>query len=202
MNNKKTIVLASGSPRREELLVQIFDDFEIVPARLNEPSPCWQTSRAPELWVESLAYLKAAEVAQAYPSAVIIAADTVCVHNGKIIGKPADIDDARNILTNHFAGPNYVITGLAVLAPAGNIKIIDHAVTELDMRAMTDIELEEYLDSGIWQGKAGAYAYQSGGDKFVKQIKGSESNVVGLPMELLTDILQSLGILNWLRDAE
>ena len=185
------IILASGSPRRELLLKEIVSDFDIVPAKLEEPVPLWEVSQAPEMWVESLAYLKAAEVAQAHPHAIIIAADTVCVHSGRIIGKPKCVDHARHILTNYFAGTGKVITGLAIVNAAEGKKVVTHDVTELEMRAMTAEELEDYLAAGRWEGKAGAYAYQEGGDKFVKQINGSESNVVGLPLELLGGILKS-----------
>ena len=181
--------MASGSPRRAGLLKSIVSDFDIVPAKVEEPVPTWEVSQAPEVWVESLAYLKAAEVAQAHPHAVIIAADTVCVHSGRIIGKPKCVDHARHILTHYFAGKGKVITGLAVVSHSEDHKVITHDVTELEMRAMTGDELDAYLEAGTWEGKAGAYAYQEGGDKFVKDIKGSESNVVGLPLEILEELL-------------
>lgn len=180
------IILASGSPRREQLLRELVDDFEIIPARIDEPSYDG-SALCPEVWVESLAYLKAAEVAQRNADALIIAADTICLHSGRIIGKPDDMEHARDILTNYFAGVVRVITGIAILKPDKGIRIIDHVVTELTMRAMTERELKEYLASGTWQGKAGAYAYQEGGDKFVEKIQGSETNVVGLPVEWLKE---------------
>ncbi len=191
MKSDVRIILASGSPRRAGLLKEIISDFDIVPANVEEPVPGWEVSQAPEVWVESLAYLKAAEVAQAHPHAVIIAADTVCVHSGRIIGKPKCVDHAKHILTHYFSGASKVITGLAIVSPSKGHKVITHDVTELDMRAMTNEELDAYLESGAWEGKAGAYAYQEGGDKFVDNIIGSESNVVGLPLELLRELLES-----------
>ena len=189
MKSDTRIILASGSPRRADLLKGMIADFDIVPAKVDEPIPSWEVSQAPEAWVESLAYLKAAEVAQAHPHAIIIAADTVCVHSGRIIGKPKCVDHARHILTHYFAGKGRVITGLAVVSYSECRKVITHDITELEMRAMTSEELEGYLVAGTWEGKAGAYAYQEGGDKFVKEIKGSESNVVGLPLEILQEVL-------------
>lgn len=191
MNDRQSplIILASGSPRRRDLLKEVFSDFVVVPPQVVEPTPTTDICRAAHLWVEALAYLKAAEIAQSHPESLIIAADTVCLHSGRIIGKPADISQARHILTHFFAGTSKVVTGLAVLLPCRNTKVVTHAVTELDLRPMTNTELEDYLNSGLWQGKAGAYAYQEGGDKFVKKITGSESNVVGLPLELLREVL-------------
>ncbi|MCP4707701.1 MAG: Maf-like protein, partial [Planctomycetes bacterium] len=91
-----------------------------------------------------------------------------------------------------FGGKNDVITGIALLHPGRIERIITHVRTTLTMRPMTGTELEAYLDSGAWRGKAGAYALQEGGDKFVLSAKGSESNVVGLPLEKLDEILSEI----------
>ncbi|GAF70046.1 unnamed protein product, partial [marine sediment metagenome] len=109
-------------------------------------------------------------------------------HGNEVIGKPKDEADARRILTTRFAGRNDVITGVAVLYPPDRRRIITRVVTTIMMRAMTEAELESYMASGVWEGKAGAYALQEGGDKFVLSMDGSESNVVGLPMETLEKI--------------
>ncbi|MBN2063656.1 MAG: septum formation protein Maf [Sedimentisphaerales bacterium] len=190
------IILASGSPRRRGLLAELVAEFTVIVPELTEPVLPDMECQAADIWVESLAYLKAAQVAQSHAEQVVIAADTVCVHSGRIIGKPEDQEHARKILTDHFAGNCQVITGLAVLWPAKRLRLITHAITELEMRAMTASELEQYLASGLWEGKAGAYAYQEGGDRFVISRKGSESNIVGLPLELLGDILRANGITN------
>ncbi len=194
--NKTGIILASGSPRRQGLLAELGAEFTVIVPELAEPALPDMECKAADIWVESLAYLKAAQVAQSHPEQVIIAADTVCVHSGRIIGKPENREDARNILTNYFAGNCQVITGLAVLWPDKKLRHITHAVTELEMRAMTPAELNEYLASGLWEGKAGAYAYQEGGDRFVLSRKGSESNIVGLPLELLREILRANEIID------
>lgn len=119
-------------------------------------------------------------------------ADTVVAHGPEIIGKPKDQADARRILTTQFAGRNDVITGVAVLYPPDHRRMITHVITTIMMQAMTESELEEYMAGGAWQGKAGAYALQEGGDKFVLSMDGSESNVVGLPMEKLTEIFSRI----------
>lgn len=183
------LILASGSPRREQLLRDGGYEFEVVEPRHEEPElPSGLV--LPTEWAESLAYYKARGVAFERSEAVVVGADTIVVNGGQIIGKPRDEEHAREILMGQFAGRNEVITGLAVILPGQLGRIITHVRTVLMMRAMTGQELEDYLAAGTWQGKAGAYAYQEGGDKYVESIEGSESNVVGLPMEKLGEIFE------------
>jgi len=182
------LILASASPRRRELLRGAGYEFDVVPPPVHEPvAPAH--SIAPGFWAEALAYFKARSVAESHPEAIVVGADTVVTHGGRMIGKPKDVADARRILSSMFAGRNEVITGLAVVYPPNASRIITHVTTVLTMRAMRREELEEYLAGGAWRGKAGAYALQEGGDRFVESIVGSESNVVGLPMEKLEEIL-------------
>jgi septum formation protein len=182
------LILASASPRRRQFLRDAGYDFEVVPPPIEEPAePPVGIESA--VWVETLAYLKARSVFELHPNALVIGADTVVTYENQIIGKPADLAHARRILTTQFGGKNDVITGLAVLHPGRFGCIITHVTTTLIMRPMTATELEEYLAGGAWRGKAGAYALQEGGDKFVQAAHGSESNVVGLPMEKLREIL-------------
>jgi len=183
------LILASGSLRRRQLLRDGGYEFEVVEPRYEEPV-LPNDSVLPKAWAEALAYYKARGVAFERPEAVVIGADTIVVNGGQIIGKPRDEEHAREILKNQFVGRNEVITGLAVVLPGQLGRIITHVRTVLMMRAMTEQELEEYLAAGTWQGKAGAYAYQEGGDNFVEAIEGSESNVVGLPMEKLGEIFE------------
>jgi len=194
MSLRYPLVLASGSPRRRALLAEAGYVFEVAPADVLEPAApeCGSTAEA-VAWVEAMAYYKARSVATGRAEAVIVGADTVVVHDGCIIGKPRDEAHARQLLTEHFAGRNDVITGLAVLCPAASVQVITHVSTVLMMRAMTDEELAAYLGSGAWRDKAGAYALQEGGDKFVETMEGSESNVVGLPMEALERVLGEVG---------
>ncbi len=185
--NDYPLILASGSPRRQQLLRDGGYEFEVVEPRYEEPE-LPSGSVLPTAWAEALAYYKARGVAYDRSEAVVIGADTIVVNGGQIIGKPRDEEHAREILTNQFVGRNEVITGLAVILPGQRGRIITHVQTVLMMRAMTGQELGDYLAAGTWQGKAGAYAYQEGGDNFVESIEGSESNVVGLPMEKLGEI--------------
>ena len=163
-------------------------EFDVVQPPLHEPiAPAH--SMAPAFWAESLAYFKARSVAESHRQAIVIGADTIVAHGGQMLGKPKDSADARRMLSSSFAGRNEVITGLAVIFGPNLSRIITHVTSVLVMRAMSQAELEEYLAGGAWRDKAGAYALQEGGDKFVESIDGSESNVVGLPMERLEEIL-------------
>lgn len=187
---KHPLVLASGSPRRQALLREAGYVFDVVASSLTEPSlPENQTVNA-GVWAEALAYFKARSVSVDLPNAIIIGADTVVVHGDQILGKATDVDDARRILTTLFGGKNQVITGVAILRPGSSERIITHVSTTLMMREMNSHEVEDYLASGAWRDKAGAYALQEGGDQFLKSIEGSTSNVVGLPMEKLNELLR------------
>jgi len=184
------LILASKSPRRRELLATAGYHFDVVPPPMGEPPPSTNAALAPIGWAEAMAYFKARSVAQSYIKAIIIGADTIVVHGDTIIGKPADKDQARYILENAFAGRNEIISGLALLCPPLQRRIITHVRTVVFMRRMEPHELEEYLAGDAWRDKAGAYAFQEGGDKFVQSIAGSRSNIVGLPLEKLEQILR------------
>ena len=191
MGMSKSLILASASPRRRQLLQDAGYDFEVVPPPVAEPViPAAKV--IPHFWAEALAYFKARSVAELHPEALVIGADTIVTHGDRIIGKPADLAHARRILTTQFGGKNDVITGLALLHPGQFHSIITHVTTTLVLRPMTETELEDYLAGGAWRGKAGAYALQEGGDKFVQSAHGSESNVVGLPLEKLQEILSKI----------
>ena len=183
------MILASASPRRRQLLNSAGYDFTVVPPPINEPGSLSLDATGAAAWAEVLAYFKASLVGQLHNEAIIIGADTIVTHSGNIIGKARDESEARRILSTMFGGRNDVITGLAVLAPGMNKRIITHDITTLVMRPMNEQELEDYIASGVWRDKAGAYAFQEGGDKFVQSITGSESNIVGLPMEKLEEVL-------------
>jgi len=185
------LILASASPRRRQLLQEAGYEFEVAPPGIAEPNTP-PDGILPEVWAEALAYLKARSVAESHPDALVLGADTIVTHGGRIIGKPRDWDHARFILTRQFGGENDVITGLALLHLGRMERIITHVRTTLTMRPMTGAELEEYLAGGAWRGKAGAYALQEGGDKFVLAARGSKSNVVGLPLEKLEEIFSEI----------
>lgn len=182
------LILASGSPRRAELLREAGYRFRTVVPVIPEPDATrGEVSPAEE--AEALSYFKAREVAGAIPSGLVLGADTLVAHECRIFGKPQDRADAEWILSLLMGTTHEVITGVTVLSATDGRRAIEHDVTRVTMRRLTATELADYLDSGAWQGKAGAYGIQDENDPFVERIDGSFSNVVGLPLELLRDML-------------
>jgi septum formation protein len=191
--NRTSVILASQSPRRVELLREAGIDFEAVSPTEPEPdAAAWPFS--PEEFAQSAAYHKARNVAERYPDRVILAADTIVALDGKIFGKPTDREDARRILSALAGVTQDVITGVAMLSPTAKRRSIEYDLTRVTMRPMTPEQIEAYLDSGEWEGKAGAYAIQGRADKFVERVAGSFSNVVGLPVELVIRLLAEFGV--------
>ena len=180
------IILASGSPRREELLKKICTDFEI---HVSEAEEFTDASTPAELAVEN-AVLKAKAVAKDFPNDTIIAADTIVTLNGKIYGKPHDFDDACAMLRELVDKVHTVITGLAVIK-GGNVRTAAEE-TEVHFGEMTDEEIANYVRTGEPMDKSGSYALQGGMAPYVKKINGDWSNVVGLPLYRLRKILQTL----------
>jgi len=183
------LILASDSPRRVELLREAGYRFKVVSPPLAEPPFTSAKKIPPAAWAESMAYFKAKSVFEINPASIVVGADTIVVHNNSILGKPIDKADARRMLTTMFSGTNRVITGLAILGPETKQRTITSDSTILTMSPMNPQQIEHYLASGAWRQKAGAYALQEGGDKFVQSIQGSRSNIVGLPLELLQKLL-------------
>jgi len=183
------LVLASTSPRRAELLREAGYQIELVAPRFEEPDEK-HPHVSPAAYAESLAYYKARSVALEHFHQTILAADTIAVVDGEVIGKPKDQADARRILRKLSGTTHEVITGVALLHPARGRRLMAHDVSTIRVRPLSDDMIEEYLKSGEWQGKAGAYGIQDHEDLFVEKIEGSFSNVVGLPMELLARLLE------------
>jgi septum formation protein len=191
----RRFILASNSPRRRELLTQAGYSFEVMaPDPASESGP--QPGESAEHLVARLAAEKADQIAAQLggaSAALILAADTVAECDGKILGKPDDREHAGQILRQLRGKIHRVFTGICLWQlPIGPRRIaID--VTTLQMEPLSDQQIEAYLHSGLWQGKAGAFGYQDGID-WVRIIQGSPSNVVGLPMELLTPMLHNFGV--------
>ncbi len=186
-------LLASNSPRRQQLLREAGYDFKVVSPPWPEPT-AEDVGRSAAEFAQAASYFKARSVSSLNRNSVILAADTVVAREGRIFGKPVDREDARGILSSLAGTTHEVITGVTVLDPRSGRRIISMDRTWVTMRRMSPVELEEYLESGEWQDKAGAYGIQDIGDKFVERLDGSFTNVVGLPMELVTDLLGRFGI--------
>ncbi len=181
------LILASRSPRRRELLASAGYAFEVVPPHDTAESGEHFQETPAEL-VARLARQKAADVAQRIDKGLILACDTVVECDGRILGKPNAEAHARTILQLLSGREHRVFSGLCLWKVPGGQPNIRTAVTSLCMDRLDPGQLDEYLASGAWRGKAGAFGYQ---DRlgWVHIVEGSESNVVGLPMELLAEML-------------
>lgn len=201
------LILASSSPRRRELLEEAGYDFTIIPPA--EDVECGVCSESgPAGLVAELAFRKAAAVrqqlvagGQSSSPAIIVAADTVAECDGFVLGKPRDETHARAMLQQMSGRDHRVLSGVCLwklpLAPGAGrgevAPLIRVAVTKLRMDQLTEEQLDEYIASGQWEGKAGAFGYQ---DRlgWVHIVEGSSSNVVGLPMELLAEMLREIAV--------
>jgi len=189
------LVLASASPRRHELLGRLEVSFEVRPAGVDEtPRP----GEDPEALVRRLAVDKAEAGLAAAPEAhlVVLGADTLVAVAGEVLGKPTDADDARRMLRLLSGSRHQVLTGVAVAARSGTSASLDVqvAITHVTMAEWTDDQIDAYVASGEPMDKAGSYAIQEVGDRFVTSIEGSFDNVVGLPLEVTARMLRSAGV--------
>ncbi len=171
------IVLASRSPRRIELLARLGVEPEVVPADIDE-TPF--TGESPVAYVERLARAKATAVQQRTNADLVLGADTTVDVNGIILGQPIDHDDMRRMLRMLSARTHRVHTAVAVISHG---TIASQVVTSLvSFHAVTDEALEWYISTGEPEGKAGSYAIQGLGGTLVEGVRGSMSNVIGLPL--------------------
>jgi len=193
-NASPQLILASASPRRAALLRELGYEFEVIVAPRDEPAP--PAGRiSPAAVAQALSYYKARSVAQVQDTGLILAGDTVVTYAGQLFGKPSGRADAERIIETLAGTTHQVITGVTLLDPATGERAIRHDVTAVTMRSMTEAEVEGYLTTGAWEGKAGAYGIQDEADAFVTQVEGSFSNVVGFPMELIGSMLADWGVL-------
>lgn len=184
------LILASGSPRRAQLLTAAGYEFSVQVA--SDEAECGVCSRetAPEM-VARYAYRKAADVAARNECGLILAADTVASCLGQILGKPRDQEHAESILRTLSGRRHDVYTGVCLWSIRRQQCLVDVVRTELEMLPLSESMLHEYLESMLWEGKAGAFGYQDGNDWLTVLGEGSESNVVGLPMERLAELLEN-----------
>ena len=185
---KPTLILASASPRRRQLLAEAGYSFEVDPSAVAEPDPASETS--PAEYAAHLAWRKAMSVARRRKNRLILAADTVCAVEGIILNKPLDRADAERMIRLQEGHDADVITGLC-LYRAGRDEWIGAVETSVvRFKPLSDLERTAYLDSNRWEGKSGGYGVQDR-DPFVSVLIGSFSNVVGLPLERLALLLRA-----------
>jgi septum formation protein len=187
----KTIILASASPRRKELLEKTGLKFEVEPSNYEE-------NISPELEPHELAKWlsleKAKLVAKNHQNALVIAADTFIVFEGKILGKPATETEAKKMLETLSGKQHSVITGLTIIDTETNKAISKSVETKVYIRKLTSKEIEAYVKSKEPLDKAGAYAIQGLGSVIVEKIEGDYFNVIGLPLSALAESLKGFGV--------
>lgn len=179
------VVLASASPRRRELLACVVDEFEVVVSNIEEPLSADGVATAREL-----ARAKACDVAARDPDAIVIGADTVVFEGARTYGKPADVADGERMLRELRGRRHQVVTGVAVWAD-GEVTV-GHTVSDVEIAALDDRTVADYVVTGRTLDKAGGYAIQ---DEFkpVARLDGCYCNVVGLPMWRLRGMLANAG---------
>ncbi len=187
----RPLVLASASPRRKELLQTAGYDFRVIVAD-DSAETSVPLDLPPNEYVSQAALRKAENVvAKMESDAVVVSADTIAVLNEQIIGKPVDRNHAHEILMKLSGTIHLVLTGVTVWDMSSGKHLTHVESTELSMMKLSDDQLKEYLDSNQWEGKAGAFGYQDGLD-WVRIERGLESNVVGLPIERLPDLIEQV----------
>jgi septum formation protein len=189
------LVLASASPRRRELLARAGLAFEVFPAEIDEVA---RPGEGPEALVERLAREKAAAVARRVgrtPPRLVLGSDTVVVLGGDVLGKPRDAADAEALLARLVGRTHRVLTGVAVAASAEPAALQSVVVESLvRMRPASAEEIRRYVATGEPLDKAGAYALQGEGRGFVLEVTGSETNVIGLPLDETLALLRDAGL--------
>lgn len=189
---KKKIVLASQSPRRKWLLEQIGLEFDIIPSNFDENI---ENQKFSKKLIESLAYQKAKEVADRNDDKVIIiAADTVVILGEKILGKPIDATDAKKMLQSLSNKTHKVITAIAIIDKYEDKTLINSTISKVKFKKLSDREIEDYIKTGEPMDKAGSYGIQAYGSLFVEKVEGCYNNIVGLPLNLLSEMLKSFGV--------
>lgn len=185
--NLPRVILASVSPRREELLEQLGVRFQVIPAKSAEVAPAYLT---PHEICQVNAHRKARVVAREHPDVLVIGADTVVALGNQVFGKPANIAEARRMLAGLSGETHHVITGVALMHLARHREKLFAVSTRVVFRKLTAARIKEYTETVHTLDKAGAYAIQEHGEMIVEEISGSFSNVVGLPLERLKQELR------------
>lgn len=187
------IVLASGSPRRQEMLTQLGVHFRVQVSQIDENMVEQHT---PSFFVKQLATQKAMAVGTQCKNALVIGADTVVVLDGKILGKPKDEQEAIHMLQQLQGKTHQVYTGISVVhmnESSLQNQQVAHQMTEVTMRPLSDEQIRWYVGTGEPMDKAGAYGIQGKGAIFIEKINGCYFNVVGMSLYLLEELLEKMG---------
>jgi nucleoside triphosphate pyrophosphatase len=182
-------VLGSASPRRAELLRGAGIDFDVIHADVDETV---HPGELPDAYVRRVAEAKARAVAARARERLVLAADTTVVIDGVMLGKPADDDDAKRMLCLLSGRTHEVLTAVAVYRASMPAPLVEVERTEVEFAPLTEFEIDWYVATGEPRDKAGAYAIQGYASRFVTRIDGSYSNVVGLPIALVYEMLKGV----------
>ncbi|HKD81429.1 MAG TPA: Maf family protein [Candidatus Angelobacter sp.] len=187
---KPVLILASSSPRRQQLLREAGIAFEVHPAHVNEDR---HEAEPPLDYACRLAREKAAAVAARFPNRSVLGADTIVIVEQEVLGKPGDAADATRMLRLLSGRDHSVTTAVCLILPDGSSETRS-STTKVYFREVTEKEIQQYVDGGEPMDKAGAYAIQGGASRWTDRIEGEYSNVVGLPLSLVTEILRKNGL--------
>lgn len=212
--NKPELILASSSPRRQELLREIGIPFQVHAANINEDQ---SAGEAPIEYALRLAREKAEAVAARYPQSYVLGADTIVVLKGEVLGKPEDQKDAARMLRLLSGRAHEVTTAVSLITPSfaapsalfpaapntvtsetvasGTLAETRASTTKVHFREIDEAEIQQYVAGGEPMDKAGAYAIQGGASRWTDRIEGEFSNVVGLPLSLVTEMLKTTGLM-------
>ncbi|MCD9022717.1 Maf family protein [Cohnella silvisoli] len=195
-SNGPKLILASASPRRQELISLLGLPVRILPSRVDEDTPDhW----SPVQIVEGLSLRKALAVKEELQSpddvsSIIVGSDTIVVLNGKVMGKPRDVQDAEQMLERLAGELHEVYTGVTCLRVSDERIVTSHRITKVKMRSLTADQISRYVATGEPMDKAGAYGIQEIGSLLVESIEGCYFNVVGLPVSLLAVMLEQFDV--------
>lgn len=182
------LILASSSPRRRDLLRNAGFEFQVHPSSIPEEQVA---NEAPVTLVRRLAQAKAREVAaRSSAESYVLGADTTVVVDADTLGKPADPEDASRMLRMLSGRCHQVLTGVCVVQAGSGRQALEHSSTTVWFRELSETEIREYVATREPLGKAGAYAIQGRASRFVTRIEGCYSNVVGLPLSLVDEMLK------------
>jgi len=186
-----SVILASTSPRRRELLALLGIAFEIVPPAAEEvPFP----GLPPLEQAKQFALDKALSIARRHPDDLVLGSDTVIEIDGTLVGKPQDLDDAGTMLRRLRGRSHHVHTAIALIHEAAYVTVVRVETALVRMTPFTDRELRRYLETGESLGKAGAYSIQGEGARFIEAIEGDYPTIVGLPLRQTAALLEQRGV--------
>jgi septum formation protein len=190
-SNSTTLILASRSPRRQTLLREAGYDFAVISPGVDEDD--FPPTLLPAELALFLARVKARSVSERYPTHVVIGADTVVAFGDRVLGKPRDASDARRMLTLLAGATHVVITGVAVAHHSLHFAQERRVLSAVRIRPMSGSEIDRYVATGLWEGKAGGYGLQDG-NAFIQGVAGCPTNVIGLPMSTTRLLLSAAGV--------